>query len=339
MIERARQGQTVPRFDSELRHSDGHRVQVSITCSPIRDRTGGLAGAAILASDISERKAFEYALQREIAERENANAELQQTLQQLRETQGQLVQAEKLASLGALVAGVAHEINTPVGVGMTAASHLRGRLQDARQQYQAGTLRRSDFERLLATAEQSAEILLTNLTRATELVASFKQVAVDQTSREMRRFNVATYIDEILTSLKPKLRGTAVEVTVDCPEGLVLTSVPGALSQIITNLVVNSLTHGFEPGGPGRITIRARQSDGRFLLTYEDDGKGMDETVRERLFDPFFTTNRSLGGTGLGMHVVYNLITRKLGGQVTVASAPGQGMRLSISLPLRERET
>lgn len=278
------------------------------------------------------------ALEREVAQKTRANAELEQALQRLRDTQAQLVQSEKLASLGALVAGVAHEINTPVGVGVTAASTLAARAAQLRERYSSDTLTRSDLERFVAVAEESTRILLANLNRAADLIHSFKQVAVDQSSGERRRFDLKKYLEEVLASLNPQLRRPGHSVSIDCPEGIEVDGYPGALAQIITNFVTNSLLHAYAPGQRGQIRIQARAQDGSIELHYRDDGHGMPPEDLARIFDPFFTTKRGTGGSGLGMHIVYNLVTQMLGGQISVNSAPGQGVEFRVTFPGRRKE-
>ncbi|HVT35166.1 MAG TPA: ATP-binding protein [Nevskiaceae bacterium] len=273
-------------------------------------------------------------LAQEVGEKTQANTELQAALLRLREAQAQLVQSEKLASLGALVAGVAHEINTPIGIGVTASSTLQARAAQVTQKYKDETLKRSDLEGFIATADESTRIILKNLQRAADLIHSFKQVAVDQTSGERRRFGLKSYIDEVLLSLGPRLKATGHSVLVDCPGDLVLDSYPGALAQILTNFVSNSLMHAFDTGVDGRMEISVRESQGMVELRYADNGRGMPPADLARIFDPFFTTKRGAGGSGLGMHVVYNLVTQLLKGQISVASEPGHGVEFLLRFPV-----
>ena len=263
-----------------------------------------------------------------------ANQALRDSLVMVRRTQSQLVESEKMASLGGLVAGVAHEINTPIGIGVTAASFLERKSRECRERFASGELKRSDLEGFLEDAGESTRMILSNLERAAALVRSFKQVAVDQTSEERRRFVLRSYLDDVLASLRPRLKRTSHTVTVRCPEGLEIDSFPGALAQVITNLLVNSLIHGFEEGVSGRIGFDlALDDEGWLLFGYFDDGRGMDEAVRTRIFEPFFTTARGQGGSGLGMHIVYNLVTRTLGGTIVCESAPGRGVRFTMRIP------
>ncbi len=252
-------------------------------------------------------------------------------------TEGELIRAEKMAALGRLVAGVAHEINTPVGLGVSVASYLDQRTLKLHQLYQAGDVTQEDFEEFVAAARESCASLLANLRRAAALVRSFKLVAVDQSCEHSRAFNVRTYIDEVLISLGPKLKKTRHTLTVTCPADLVLTTDPGALSQILTNLIDNSLVHGFDGIHDGCIRIEVRDESAGPTIFYADDGRGMSPDHLEKIFEPFFTTRRGQGGSGLGMHVVYNLVTQTLGGSVLCDSAPDQGFSLTIRLPPQTR--
>ncbi|MEW5773179.1 MAG: ATP-binding protein [Thermodesulfobacteriota bacterium] len=263
-----------------------------------------------------------------------SNRELQEALEGLRRTQSQLVQAEKMAALGGLVAGVAHEINTPVGVGVTAASLLEEKTRAAAAALESGEMRRSALKEYLDTATEAAGMILGNLRRASDLVRSFKQVAVDQSSQERRTFNVAGYIGEILLSLRPTLKRTGHAVLVDCDPDLRIDSYPGAFSQILTNFIMNSLTHAFAEGAPGEIRIGVSAAGGVLTLVYSDNGRGMTPGERDKAFEPFFTTTRAKGGAGLGLSIVYNLATQTLGGQISCESEPGRGTTFTVAMPL-----
>jgi signal transduction histidine kinase len=272
-------------------------------------------------------------LQLQVQEKTRANAELEHALERLRHAQAQLVQSEKLASLGGLVAGVAHEINTPVGVGVTAASTLQAKAEELADLHRSGALRRSDLDRFIAVAGEATRIILANLNRAADLIHSFKQVAVDQSSGERRSFELKEYLAEVLLSLHPRLRKGGHAVAVDCPERLLVDSYPGALAQIITNLVSNSVMHAYAANEHGHITLHIRQASGWVTLIYRDDGCGIPPEHLPRVFDPFFTTRRGSGGSGLGLHIVYNLVTQMLGGRIELASTPGQGVQISVRFP------
>ncbi|HEY0838059.1 MAG TPA: ATP-binding protein [Azospirillum sp.] len=267
-------------------------------------------------------------------ELERRRQEAETALARLQEAQEVLVQSEKLASLGALVAGVAHEINTPVGIAVSCASHLADATGTLKALTEQGGLGRNDFNRYLATAVDTTALILANCERAAQLINSFKQVAVDRASAERRAFALDAYIQETLVSLQPKLRQGGHTVSVDCPAGLTVDGYPGALSQILTNLVMNSLQHAFDPGRGGHITIAVAQPDpDTVLLTYADDGKGIPAEVMPKVFDPFFTTRRGQGGSGLGLHVVHNIVVGPLKGAITVGDAPGRGALFTITFP------
>lgn len=263
---------------------------------------------------------------------ETANRELSRTLDHLRTTQNQLVEAEKMAALGGLVAGVAHEINTPVGIGVTAASLLENKTTDFREIYSSGKMKRSDLEKYLDTAEQSSRMLLKNLNRAAELIQSFKQVAVDQSSEEKRIFTLKAYLEEILISLRPTLKRTQHAIEINGDDSLRLDSYPGAFSQIVTNLVMNSLMHAYKPDEWGRLTFDFKQEKGRIIFEYADNGHGIPKENLSKIFDPFFTTKRGQGGSGLGLHIIYNLVTQKLGGTIRCESEVDKGTKFIIEV-------
>lgn len=267
-------------------------------------------------------------------ELQTRNEELNGAIATLRAAQSQLVEAEKMAALGGLVAGVAHEINTPLGMCVTMVSHLGDQVKSLHGKYDDG-LRRRDLEEFMSTCHQSVSIIETNLARAAQLVRSFKLVAVDQSSEARRRFRVADYLAEVLLSLRPQLKKSSVKVELLIDPELEIESYPGVLAQIVTNLVMNSLIHAFEARQPGTITIDGKVDDDRFDLSFADDGVGMADDVRQHVFDPFFTTRRGDGGSGLGLHIVYNQVTQTLGGTIGCSSAPGQGTRFTIRFPLK----
>jgi signal transduction histidine kinase len=313
----------------------GHILEVVTVWNPIYALQGTEKAATAVASIITA-VAMVPIVPQVLAMRTPAELqkEVDKAVEQLRETQDKLVQNEKMASLGALVAGVSHEINTPVGIGVTAASMLEERTRLLGKQAAEGTLRRSELDAFVAVAQESSQIILRNLQRAADLIQSFKQVAVDQASGERRQFALRAYIDEVLLNLGPRLKRTAHTVSVDCPAEVVPDSYPGALAQVLTNLVDNSLLHGFPEGRTGHIAITAREQAGMVRLDYSDDGIGMPPEDLRRIFDPFFTTKRGKGGSGLGMHIVYNLVTQMLGGAIDVTSAPGQGTQVHVSFPM-----
>ncbi|MBF0399509.1 MAG: HAMP domain-containing histidine kinase [Magnetococcales bacterium] len=266
-------------------------------------------------------------------ELQNTNDALHQSLVMIKRAQSRLVEAEKMASLGSLVAGVAHEINTPVGTGLTAASFLAQKAQECADHFANNSLRKSELERFFQDVLESTQMILQNLQRAAELVRSFKQVAVDRANEEQRTFRMQEYIHHVLLSLRPRLKQTQHEIQVVCPTTLEITSYPGAFSQIISNFIVNSLMHGFQPHEKGKIVIEVVEREGDICLRYSDNGHGMEESDRLRIFEPFFTTARNRGGSGLGMHIVFNLVTQTLKGTILCQSSPGQGTTYEIDIP------
>jgi signal transduction histidine kinase len=270
---------------------------------------------------------------------EERTHDLSDTLNQLRDTQDDLVRQEKNASLGALVAGIAHEVNTPLGICVTAVSYLAEETELARTHLAAQNLTEGELESHFASATETLKILTHNTRRASDLIRSFKQLAVDQSCDDLREFALAEYIEETLKSLRPKLRRTRHAITVNCHPALCVRSVPGALSQILTNLVINSIVHGFEHIEAGQIRIHAYRDESTLTIDYEDDGVGMPADALKRLFDPFYTTKRGQGGSGLGANIVHNLVTAKLGGTIEVDSAPGAGLHYHIRLPVQPPQT
>jgi signal transduction histidine kinase len=259
----------------------------------------------------------------------------EQALRELRETQDSLIEAEKLAALGGLVAGVAHEVNNPVGISMTVASSLARRCEGFSAELEQGQMRRSRLVEFIEGNREAANQLVANLQRAGELIQSFKQVAVDRSHADRRQFDLRQSTEQILASLRPGLKKSHIELVTEIPEGIVMDSYPGHYGQVLTNLFLNAVKHGFDGVPEGTIHIEARPVGlGQVEINFYDDGKGMTEEVQRRAFDPFFTTRRSEGGTGLGLHIVYNLVTRRLGGRIMLSSAPWRGTTFRITLPL-----
>ena len=278
---------------------------------------------------------LEQRVEQRTADLQTANQELSRALSELRLTQKHLVMSEKLAALGALVAGVAHELNTPIGNGLTVASTLEHRVRELAQQAEQG-LRRSTLTQFLNDATQSSEILLRNLARASDLVTSFKQVAVDQTSSQRRQFQLAGLVGEILLTLSPSLRKSGCQVVQQIDPALSLDSYPGPLGQALTNLINNAMLHGFADGVPGTITIEARAPDAQSLrLSVKDDGRGIRPEDLNHVFEPFFTTRLGTGGSGLGLHITHNIVTSVLGGQIELSSTLGAGSTFTLTLPLQ----
>lgn len=261
------------------------------------------------------------------------NNTLELTLRDLRAAQSQLVQSEKMASLGQLVAGVAHELNTPIGNALVTATVLEASARELQDKVQKGELRRSTLSAYLERCVPMAELLTRSCVRAADLIASFKQVAVDQTSERRRVFNLRALVDDNIAALRPGLRNAAWDIVLAVPDDITCDSYPGPLGQVITNVVQNAAVHAFDGLAAGTLTISAHPADALIELVIEDNGKGMDAETLARIFEPFYTTRLGRGGSGLGMSIVLNIVTGIIGGKLEVQSQPGQGTRLVVAFP------
>lgn len=265
-------------------------------------------------------------------ELEESNHTLEHTIKSLKHTHKMLVESEKMASLGGLVAGVAHEINTPVGIGLTGITHFLDITKTIKNNYDNENMSKEDFEEYLKTSEELATLININLDKTAHLVNSFKQVAVDQTSEEKRVFNIKEYISEILLSLNNILKKTNLDIKINCDENIKINSYPGDFSQILTNLIINSIRHGYKEKGKGVISLEVIKVNEKLTLIYKDDGRGIPKKNLPKIFDPFFTTNREQGGTGLGLNIIYNIITSKLNGNIICNSKEGYGVEFIITI-------
>ncbi|MFB0999816.1 MAG: ATP-binding protein, partial [Colwellia sp.] len=264
----------------------------------------------------------------------NSNNELLSTLEKLHQFQGQLVESEKMASLGDMVAGLAHEVNTPIGLGVTASTLLSDRLFEIKKAFDDKTLKSSQLKKFLIEGEENTAIIYRNLKRAAELITRFKKVAVDQASEETRTFNIKQLFDDVLLTLAPQIKPLPYLINIDCPNELIITSKPGPINQIMINLILNSITHGFDEREHGVITIQVSVSSDILAIDYKDDGKGIAPSIVNKIFEPFTTTKRGSGGSGLGLHLVYNLVTQGLGGNISFNSEIESGVHFKISLPI-----
>jgi len=265
----------------------------------------------------------------------DANQELIQTLEKLHQFQRQIVQNEKMASLGDMVAGVAHEVNTPIGLGVTASTMMLDRLAVIEKDFDNKTLKASAMRRFIDESNENLNIIYRNLNRAAELISSFKQVAVDQSSESSRTFCFAQLVNEILLSLQPRLKKLKHDINVECDPTLYVETKAGPINQILINLIMNSVIHGFEYIEKGQIDICAEMiTTNKLKIVYRDNGKGIPNDIRKRIFDPFVTTKRGQGGSGLGMHLVYNLVTQGLNGSISITSEEGNGVEFVIIFPV-----
>ncbi|ODB34011.1 ATPase [Pseudoalteromonas sp. BMB] len=271
--------------------------------------------------------------QRTIALRE-ANQELLNALERMHQYQNQIIENEKMASLGQMVAGVAHEVNTPIGLGITGSTLLRDKLSDIREAFQTKSLTSKQLERFVNDGIENLDLIYRNLNRAAELVSSFKRLAVSQDLEVNSRIDLSNLLTEVVASMRAELSTKQPEVTIDCDSGLAIESKAGPLQQVLEQLISNSLLHGFKDQQNNSIAITVKPSMGQLAIEYADNGMGVPKAIKKRIFDPFVTTRRGEGGSGLGMHLVYNLVTQALGGSITLDEEFSQGAKFIIALPL-----
>ncbi len=265
--------------------------------------------------------------------------ELSATLAQLQQSQANLLEAEKLASLGSLVAGVAHELNTPIGNALVMATAMDEESKIMSHQFSEGTMKRSALEAFLGRSIEMSDVIVRACQRAVSLIVSFKRVAVDQTSEQRRLFDLRDVVADNLVAIAPSLKNSTMEVVSHVPEAIACDSYPGALGQVLTNVLQNASLHAFEPGAVGRVCIEAKADTTYATLTVRDNGKGMSPEVLKHVFDPFFTTRLGQGGSGLGLTICRNIVTGVLGGTLQVQSTMGQGTVFIIAFPLRATQT
>lgn len=291
-----------------------------------------------LRSAESEIRQLNLDLEQKINDRTQAlktsNQDLLNTLSTLHQYQNQIVETEKMASLGQMVAGVAHEVNTPIGLGVTASTLMQDKLAEIQKAFDDKKLTSNQLAKFLGESAENLGIIYRNLERAANLIRSFKQVAVDQSNDNRRYFNMHQLLNEVLLSLRPNLKKTQHQVILHCDENLEVESKPGPISQILINLIMNSLIHAFEHTEHGTMTISVTLANSRCYLHYKDNGAGVPENIKKRIFDPFVTTKRGEGGSGLGMHLVYNLVTQALNGKIQLESSLGHGIDIQIDFPV-----
>jgi len=261
---------------------------------------------------------------------EQRTSELQQTIETLGKTQKQLVHSEKMSALGGLVAGLSHEINTPIGLGLTGITHFLDITKNLQQSYKNDNLSQEEFEKYILDSVVLAEVIYSNLSKSAELIKSFKQISVDQTSEVRRKFNLKNYTEEILVSLTNITKNRKISFYLDCQDSQI-DSYPGPYSQIITNLIVNALNHAFEQDEEGDIHIDVKEKNSEIIIIFEDNGKGIEQDNLEKIFDPFFTTNREFGGSGLGLNIIYNIVNTTFKGDITCTSKIGVGTKFTIN--------
>jgi PAS domain S-box-containing protein len=314
-------------YEEEYIDSSGVMRQWLVNKLPLFDAKGDIENIVTVALDIGERKRGELEMRK-------AKDAAEAALRNLRETQNSLIEAEKLAALGRLVAGVAHEVNNPVGISLTVASSLERKTALFTSEVARGNLKRSSLNDFLEASRDASSQLVANLNRAAELIQSFKQVAADRNYSDQRAFDLADLTEQVVMSLRPGLRKHNLTLNVECQPNLLMNSYPGPYGQVLTNLFLNSVAHAFPNGRSGTVDIKVREcGKDNVEILFSDNGIGMSLDVRRRAFDPFFTTRRDQGGTGLGLHIVYSIVTNRLGGRLDLDSQPGGGTQIQIILP------
>jgi PAS domain S-box-containing protein len=314
-------------YEEEYHDVSGNLRHWLVNKLPLLDADGGVESIVTVALDIGERKRGEQ-------EMRLAKDAAEAALRNLRETQNSLIEAEKLAALGRLVAGVAHEVNNPVGISLTVASSLERKTASFAAEVARGEIRRSSLTDFLNASRDASSQLVANLNRAAELITSFKQVAADRNYSDQRTFDLGDLTEQVVMSLRPGLRKHRLTLNVDCEPALVMNSYPGPYGQVLTNLFLNAVAHAFPDGRAGTVDLKVRAAGPNHVeILFADDGCGMSLDVRRRAFDPFFTTRRDQGGTGLGLHIVYSIVTSRLGGRLSLDSEPGRGTRVHMVLP------
>ena len=336
--------QSVEGLEMQQRHRDGHAVKGLLFVRSFQSGSEELLIWAMI--DITRQREVEQEIRtinqelelRVQARTENlevANRDLNAALESLHAMQSELVRSEKMAALGSLVAGVAHELNTPIGNCVTVGSTLQEQAQDLANEFQNGELRRSTLTRFTDNFVRGTDILMSSLRRADELISSFKRVAVDQSSDQRRTFDLQQTLQEVCLTLEPMYKATQFQLSMEVQTGVLVDSFPGALGQLVTNFVSNAMQHAFEGRTRGQMRLTAAAQGDQVAVVFSDDGLGMTEDTRNRVFDPFFTTKLGQGGSGLGMNIVYNIVRGVLGGSIVVHSTLGAGTRIEVTFPLQ----
>lgn len=324
--------------------TNGEDILVNVIITPLRDNIDNITGYVSFAYDITETKRQEKEIidkNRELKEHKNnleklvkeRTKELEESLMKLKQTQAKLIESEKLASLAGLVAGVAHEINTPVGISVTAASHLEMKTKKFSELYSDGHISKQEFENYMKLCIESSEMILSNMSRASNLITSFKQIAAEPSSEDKATFKLKAYIDEILLSISSRFKDTSHKVSVSAESDFYINSYPGAIDQIIKNLVLNSFIHGFESVEKGTINIVISKENHSAIIKYRDSGRGISKENIEKIYEPFFTTKRGSKSSGLGLNIVYNIVTRTLEGEIICSSIENEYTEFIIRFP------
>lgn len=283
----------------------------------------------------------------ERADYEQRLIEANQTLEQkvidrtaeLEAAQEKLVESEKMAALGNLVAGIAHEVNTPLGIALTSVSNCKEELKGIYRDFENDELTEQGFKDFEAICSEGLNLAETSLMRAANLVQDFKRTSADQTSLEIEEIALDEYIPRVCNPLKPMLRKEQVELSIDVTPNLVITTCPGIIAQLLTNLISNAQRHAFGPSvnnDVNRVSVSCSKNAKGIVISVQDNGKGIPETLHKKVFEPFYTTARDKGGTGLGLNILYNLVRQKFNGEIDLTSTPGEGTKVTVCIPVED---
>ncbi len=265
----------------------------------------------------------------------NSKRKIENDFSILQKMQEELIEKEKMAALGSLVAGVAHEVNTPVGVAIASVSYCKDEIKKLKKLYKTDKLSEEELEMFLNAADESTQIIQNSLSQAARLIQSFKQISVDQNIDDMRTIDIHQYIKDIITTFTNQFKKTGINIVIDCPKELIINTYPGSLSQIFNNLLLNVLKHAFDIGQTGNIKIKINLENNKLLhIVFTDDGKGMEDKIKKQAFEPFVTTGRNKGGSGLGLNIVYNLVVHRFGGNIALNSSKNNGCQFFITFPV-----
>lgn len=322
-----------------FKRKDGSYVHISKNVQSLLDNEGNCIEILVSIRDLTQLHELNSDLNASKVTLENYTQELEQALDDLQKTQNQLIETEKMASLGSLVAGISHEINTPLGVSITSASAIHEALNKMDSKFKDGSMKRSDLENHFDYCRKSLAILNQNLARTSDLVNTFKRIAVDQSQERWQSINLKDYLTDTINSLHPKFAHRPISIHNNCDKNIYFFTDPGAIYQTFSNLIINSLNHAFSDSEAGEITINVEKiNEDELHLSYHDNGIGIEPKTLAHIFEPFFTTKRGTGGTGLGLHIVYNLIHSTLNGKVSVTSRNPIGTTFVINLPIVKKE-
>jgi two-component system autoinducer 2 sensor kinase/phosphatase LuxQ len=316
-----------------------------VSKSPLENKLNEVIGTVGTYDEITELKDIQIELQNSkdhledrVNERtldlELSNLKLKETLKELKKAQNHLIEIEKMAALGNLVAGISHEINTPIGVSVTAASHLQETIAQLQKSFSLGELTEKHFNNSCSIANDCSQMLLNNLERASDLIKSFKQIAIDQSHDKPRKIKLNEYVKNILATLAPVLKNKDIELEVDIEEKLNLITFPGVFAQIVTNITENAMKHAFPDNEiNAKFRIHCYLTDKNIHIHFIDNGVGIPQNLRTKIFEPFFTTKGKSGGSGLGLSIVYNIICQKFNGSIKCESCLGKGTDFHITIP------